>query len=62
VNPRAIVWQERLGQLKNPRTSSGIEPATFWFVTKPTNYATACPVKYGVLKNIIFQGLRYWEK
>jgi hypothetical protein len=23
---------ERLGQLKNPVTSSGIEPSSFWFV------------------------------
>jgi hypothetical protein len=29
VNPRDIVWLERLGQLKNSMTSSGIEPATF---------------------------------
>jgi hypothetical protein len=29
VHPRAIVHLERLDQLKNPMTSSGIEPATF---------------------------------
>jgi hypothetical protein len=29
VDPRAIVLLEGLGQLKNPMTSSGIEPATF---------------------------------
>jgi hypothetical protein len=29
VDPRAIVRLEGLGQLKNPVTSSGIEPATF---------------------------------
>jgi hypothetical protein len=29
VDPRAIVRLEGLGQLKNPMTSSGIEPATF---------------------------------
>jgi hypothetical protein len=27
VDPKAIVWLERLGQLKNPVTSSRIEPA-----------------------------------
>jgi hypothetical protein len=29
VDPRAIVRLEGLGQLKNPMTSSGIEPAAF---------------------------------
>jgi hypothetical protein len=29
VDPRAIVWLEGLGQLKNRMTSSGIESATF---------------------------------
>jgi hypothetical protein len=33
VNPKAIVLLEGLGQLKNPVTSSGIEPLTFQFVT-----------------------------
>jgi hypothetical protein len=28
---------ERLGQLKNPRTSSGIEPAAFLFVAQCLN-------------------------
>jgi hypothetical protein len=32
VNPRPIVWLEVLGQLKNPITSSGLEPATFRLV------------------------------
>jgi hypothetical protein len=32
VDRRAIVRLERLGQLKNPMTSSGIEPATFRLV------------------------------
>jgi hypothetical protein len=32
VDPSAIVWLEGLGQLKNPMTSLGIEPATFWLV------------------------------
>jgi hypothetical protein len=29
---RVLVRLEGLGQLKNPMTSSGIEPATFWLV------------------------------
>jgi hypothetical protein len=28
ADPRATVWLEGLGQLKNPETSSGIEAAT----------------------------------
>jgi hypothetical protein len=32
VDPRAIVRLEGLGHLKNPMTSSGIEPATFLLV------------------------------
>jgi hypothetical protein len=31
-DPRAVVRLEELGHLKNPMTSSGIEPATFRFV------------------------------
>jgi hypothetical protein len=30
--PRAIVWLEELGQLKNAMTSLGIEPTTFQVV------------------------------
>jgi hypothetical protein len=33
VDPRAIVRLEVLGQLKNPMTSSGIEPTTVQLVT-----------------------------
>jgi hypothetical protein len=33
VNPRAIVWMERLGKLETyPVTTSGFEPATFLLV------------------------------
>jgi hypothetical protein len=32
VDPRAIVRLEGLGHLKNPVTSMGIKPATFWLV------------------------------
>jgi hypothetical protein len=32
VDPRAIVRLEGLGRLKNPMTSSEIEPGPFWLV------------------------------
>jgi hypothetical protein len=32
INPRAIVWLEGLGKLKNPMTSSGIKSVTFQLV------------------------------
>jgi hypothetical protein len=35
VNPRTIVRLERLGKLKNPVTSEGIEPTTFRLVAVP---------------------------
>jgi hypothetical protein len=31
-DPRVIVRLEGLGKVKNPMTSSGIEPTTFWLV------------------------------
>jgi hypothetical protein len=34
VDPSVIVWLEGLGQLKNPVTSLGIKPMTFWLVAK----------------------------
>jgi hypothetical protein len=33
VDPRAVVQLEELDQVKNPVTSSGIEPATFGLVS-----------------------------
>jgi hypothetical protein len=33
MTPRAIMWLERLGQLKNPMTSLGFEPANFQLVS-----------------------------
>jgi hypothetical protein len=42
VDPRAIVWLEGLGQLKNPLTSSGIEPATFQLVAWCHNQLRYC--------------------
>jgi hypothetical protein len=32
VHPKAIIWLEGLSKLKNPITSSGMEPATFRLV------------------------------
>jgi hypothetical protein len=37
VNPRAIVRLKGLGQLKNPMTSSGFDPATFLLVAQYLN-------------------------
>jgi hypothetical protein len=41
------VWLEGLGQLKNPMTSFGIEPAAFWLVAQCLNHLHYCvpPVK-----------------
>jgi hypothetical protein len=41
VDPKAIGQLERLGQLKNPMTSSGIKPVTFWLVPQPTTLPRA---------------------
>jgi hypothetical protein len=44
IDPRAIVWPERLYQRKIPMTPSGIDPVTFRFVVQRINHcATACP-------------------
>jgi hypothetical protein len=54
VSPRAIVWLEGLSQLKNPMTSSGLKPATFWLVVSAsTNYTTSCnPMKPHFMFNL----------
>jgi hypothetical protein len=51
VNLRAIVQMEGLGQLKNPITSSGIEPMTFQLVAQCLNRI-----------HIIHSGLKYWVR
>jgi hypothetical protein len=38
VDPRAIVWLEGLGQMKNPMTSSGTEPVTLRLVAWCLNH------------------------
>jgi hypothetical protein len=43
VDPRAIVWPERLCQWKIPRTSSVIKPTNLWLVAQCLNRVTACP-------------------
>jgi hypothetical protein len=40
------MWLEGLGQLKNPMTSPGIEPATFWLVAQCLNQ-----LRYRVLQS-----------
>jgi hypothetical protein len=45
VDPRAIVGLEELGQLKNPVTSPGIEPATFQLVVDERRSKLTLPYK-----------------
>jgi hypothetical protein len=49
VDPRTIVRLEGLGGLKNPVTSTGIEPATFQLITYCLNQL-CYPVKADPLK------------
>jgi hypothetical protein len=50
----AIVQLEGLGKLKNPMTSSGIEPATFRLVAECLNQ-----LRYRVLLPVEFKGIKY---
>jgi hypothetical protein len=69
VDPRAIVLVVGLGKLKNPMTSSEIEPATFGLHSASTNYATAMAVsqiKYSCMVTLYATcylkfGLLSWE-
>jgi hypothetical protein len=57
VDPRTIVRMEGLGQLKNPMTSSGIQPMTFRLVAWCINQ-----LRYRVpLKNVSLIGLSRCE-
>jgi hypothetical protein len=64
VDPGAIVRLEGLGQLKNPMTSSGIKPATFWLVAYvSTNYTTACSHRfYKIFSTKEFTGIPFVMK
>jgi hypothetical protein len=62
VNPRDIVRLEGLGELKNPMTSSEIEPATFRLEHSASiNYVTACSLRFLVAnKNLINEEMKSW--
>jgi hypothetical protein len=62
INPKVIVRSEGFMWMKNSMTSSGIEPATFWFVSQYLNHcATAVPPDVGrrmLLKWVLMEILR----
>jgi hypothetical protein len=47
VGPMAIMWLEGLYQLKNPMTSSELEPATFRLVSQCVNQLRYCVLRLG---------------
>jgi hypothetical protein len=56
VDPRAIVQLQGLGLLKNPVTSSGYEPTTFWLTAQCLNqlcYRVPSKYVYNINKNIL---------
>jgi hypothetical protein len=64
VDPRAIVRPKGLRQWKILMTTSGIDPATCWFVVQCLNHcATACPgILWGVTKFYIVRTMHFGIK
>jgi hypothetical protein len=59
VDPRAIVWLERLGLLKNSMASSGIKLMTFWLVEQYLNQLHYCVPLYWWENFIEMDNLRH---
>jgi hypothetical protein len=58
VDPRVIVWLEGLGQLTNPVTSSGLEPATFQLVAQCVNQLCYCMPLKKIGRSSLFSSYR----
>jgi hypothetical protein len=54
VDPRAIVWLEGLGQLKNPMASSGIESVTFRLVVMMPQPTTLQRAPHNVVPLVLY--------
>jgi hypothetical protein len=64
IDPRAIVWLERLGQLKNSITSLGIKSTPIWLSAYCLNqlcYHVDLSVKSSTLRNQQKQTANWWE-